>query len=67
MDMVRGDRAAEGPPAPLGVGIRSYASPPSVGGREGWYVLDDPRIRRFSTLTSGRLRPCGTGPRLRAG
>ena len=45
------------------LGIRWYASP-SVGGREGWYVLDDSRIRRFSTLTSGRLRPCGTGPRL---
>ena len=30
------------------VGIRWYASP-SVGGREGWYLLDPSRIRRFST------------------
>ena len=43
------------------VGIRWYASP-SVGGREGWYVLDRSRIRRFSALTSARPRPCGTGP-----
>ncbi len=36
------------------VGIRWYA-PPSVGGREGWYVMDRSRIRRFS-LTSGQRR-----------
>jgi len=40
------------------VGIRWYASP-SVGGREGWYVLDRSRIRRLSTLTSGQPRPSG--------
>lgn len=38
------------------VGIRWYASP-RVGGREGWYVRDGSRIRRFSTLTSDRRRP----------
>src|SRR5512135_1265164 len=44
------------------IGIRWYASP-SVGGREGWYVLDGSRIRRFSTLTSGRLWPSEPCPR----
>jgi hypothetical protein len=34
------------------VGLRWYASP-SVGGREGWYLLDRSRIRRLSALTSG--------------
>ena len=42
------------------VGIRWYASP-SVGGREGWYVLDDSRIRRFSTLASDQRRPPSRG------
>lgn len=32
------------------IGLRWYASP-SVGAREGWYLLDGTRIRRFSTLT----------------
>ena len=35
------------------IGLRWYASP-SAGGREGWYLLDGSRIRRFSTLTSDR-------------
>jgi hypothetical protein len=37
------------------IGLSWYASP-SIGGREGWYVLAGSRIRRFSTLTSGRPR-----------
>ena len=41
------------------VGIRWYASP-SVGGREGWYLLDGYRIRRFNPALSHRIRATGS-------
>jgi hypothetical protein len=37
------------------VGLRWYASP-SVGGREGWYLLDSRHIRRPNPALSHRIR-----------
>jgi hypothetical protein len=63
VDMVPGDRAAGRTARAACVwGSAGTYALPSVGGREGWYVLDGSRIRRFS-LTSGRPRPSGTCPR----
>jgi hypothetical protein len=38
------------------VGLRWYASP-SVGGREGWYVLDNRHIRRPNPALPGDAVP----------
>ena len=44
------------------VGLRWYASP-SVGGREGWYLLDSRHIRRHNPALSHQLATAaGGGP-----
>ena len=43
------------------VGLRWYASP-SVGGREGWYLLDDRHIRRPNSQLSSDRAPWASGP-----